>query len=90
MTVPVRKILIPAVTIFAFVWGATAQATPSFARKHELNSSACHTAYPQLNATGRNFKESGYRFLTAEEAADVLEVSDFLQLEKHVPMSAVN
>ncbi|MCH8250724.1 MAG: hypothetical protein IH913_14100 [Proteobacteria bacterium] len=89
MTVPIRKILIPAVTIFAFIWGATAQAVPSFARKHELNCSACHTAYPQLNATGRDFKENGYRFLTAEEATDMLEVSDFLQLEKHVPMSAI-
>jgi hypothetical protein len=71
------------------VWSTAAQAVPSFARKHELNCSACHTAYPQLNVTGREFKENGYRFLTAEEVKNALEISDFLQLEKHVPLSAI-
>ncbi len=89
MTRHTQKLLIAAVTVLGFVWSATANAVPSFARKHELNCSACHTAYPQLNATGREFKENGYRFLTAEEVTDILEVSDFLQLEKHVPISAV-
>jgi hypothetical protein len=89
MTVQFRNILIPAVTIVAFAWTTVAQAVPSFARKHELNCSACHAAYPQLNATGREYKENGYRFLTAEEATDALEVSDSLQLEKHVPISGI-
>ena len=89
MTRHPQNLLIMAVAILGFIWSATANAVPSFARKHELNCSACHTAYPQLNATGREFKENGYRFLTAEEVTDVLEISDFLQLEKHVPISAV-
>ncbi|MFT5502049.1 MAG: hypothetical protein ACI88G_002190 [Woeseiaceae bacterium] len=84
-----RNHLIAAITVITLIWSAATQAVPSFARKHELNCSACHTAYPQLNATGRGFKENGYRFLTDEEATDVLEISDFLQLEKHVPISAV-
>lgn len=89
MTSQDRKYFIAAITILGFIWNAAAQAVPSFARKHELNCSACHTAYPQLNATGREFKENGYRFLTAEEATDSQVISDFLQLEKHVPISLI-
>lgn len=89
MSTQVGKIFIAVIAILGFVWSATAQAVPSFARKHELNCSACHTAYPQLNATGRGFKENGYRFLTDEEVTDAMQISDLLQLEKHVPLSAV-
>ena len=89
MSTHVGRIFIAVVAIVGFVWSAAAQAVPSFARKHELNCSACHTAYPQLNATGRDFKENGYRFLTAERVTDALEISDFLQLEKHVPLSVI-
>ena len=83
------KIIITVVVVSGFVWSTTANAVPSFARKHELNCSACHTAYPQLNATGREFKENGYRFMNAEEVSDMLEISDALQLSRHVPVSAV-
>ena len=89
MNTSVRQILIATLLIVGFIWSSVAQAVPSFARKHELNCSACHTAYPQLNGTGREFKENGYRFLNVEESSDNLEVSDFLQLEKHVPVSAI-
>ena len=89
MTFSNQKYLIVAIAILGITWSTTSQAVPSFARKHELNCSACHTAYPQLNSTGREFKESGYRFRNAEETTDMQEISDFLQLEKHVPISAV-
>lgn len=89
MVTQVRSIFITVVTILGFMWSTTTQAVPSFARKHEINCSACHTAYPQLNATGREFKENGYRFLTAGKGTDMLEVSDLLQMEKHVPVSAI-
>lgn len=85
----VGRILLSIAVLLGFVWSTGAQAVPSFARKHELNCSACHTAYPQLNSTGREFKENGYRFLTTEEASDSLEISDLLQLEKHVPVSGI-
>jgi len=84
-----QKFLLIATTVLAFIWSTTANAVPAFARKHELNCSACHTAYPQLSATGRQFKENGYRFLTAEKASNALEISDFLQLEEHVPISGI-
>ena len=89
MRILIGKVIVAAIVISGFAWSTTAEAVPSFARKHELNCSACHTAYPQLNATGRAFKESGYRFRNEEEKSDLLEISDFLQLEKHVPISAV-
>jgi hypothetical protein len=44
-----------------------AEALPSFARQTGLWCTACHTAYPQLNAFGREFKLSGY----TESAGDV-------------------
>ena len=84
-----RNFLIVTMTVLGFIVSTTANAVPSFARKHELNCSACHTAYPQLNAKGREFKENGYRFPTVEAVTSMLEISDFLQLEEHVPISGV-
>lgn len=71
------------------IWTASANAVPSFARKHDMNCSGCHTAYPQLSSIGRKFKEAGYRFPTDSEKGLNNEISDFLQLEKHVPISGV-
>ena len=39
-----------------------AMAIPSFARQTGLTCGACHTAYPELNAFGREFKLNGYTF----------------------------
>ena len=39
-----------------------AHAVPSFARQTGLPCTACHTAYPQLNAYGRRFKLNSYSF----------------------------
>lgn len=46
----------------ALVWLAPlpAYAIPSFARQTGLQCNACHTAYPQLNAFGRQFKLNSY------------------------------
>lgn len=75
--------------IAGLTWTAAANAVPSFARKHDMNCSGCHTAYPQLNSVGREFKEAGYRFASDNEKGLNKEVSDFLQLEKHVPISGI-
>ena len=80
---------VPLIFILGLAWATTANAVPAFARKYELNCSGCHTAYPQLNSTGREFKEAGYRFPTDGEKGVNQEISDFLQLDKHVPLSAV-
>jgi len=34
---------------------------PAFARKYGLACSACHTAWPELNAFGQRFKDNGYQ-----------------------------
>ena len=38
-----------------------AAAIPAFARKYNLACSACHTAWPELNAFGLAFKDRGYQ-----------------------------
>jgi len=81
--------LVPLTLMLGLAWSTMANAVPSFARKHELNCSGCHTAFPQLNSTGREFKEAGYRFPTDGEKKVDLEISDALNLDKHVPISAV-
>ncbi|MEC4685916.1 MAG: hypothetical protein VST71_09330 [Nitrospirota bacterium] len=64
-----------------------ADAVPSFARKYGTNCSACHSTWPMLNATGRSFKENGYRFpgVTDKDRA----ISDDLYVDKTFPVSAV-
>ncbi len=64
-----------------------ADAVPSFARKYGTNCSACHTAWPMLNATGRAFKENGYRFPGVQDKDRA--ISDTLYLDKTFPVSAV-
>jgi len=36
-------------------------AIPAFARKYGLRCSACHTAWPELNAFGQAFRDNGYQ-----------------------------
>jgi hypothetical protein len=36
-------------------------AIPAFARKYNMPCSACHTAWPELNAFGQRFKDNGYQ-----------------------------
>lgn len=55
---------------------------PSFARGQTMDCTACHTVFPQLNETGREFKEGGYEF------GDRTEISDGLSLENNLPVSA--
>ncbi|MBE0426386.1 MAG: hypothetical protein IBX72_07040 [Nitrospirae bacterium] len=61
-------------------------AIPSFARKYQMNCSNCHLAWPQLNQMGRTFKENGYKF-PGDAKTEV--ISDFLQWDKHIPLTAV-
>jgi hypothetical protein len=39
----------------------SAAAIPAFARKYGLACSACHTAWPELNAFGQAFRDRGYQ-----------------------------
>lgn len=70
---------------------APAQAIPAWARKYSIECETCHTAWPSLNAYGRDFKIAGYKIPgetdIPEEYNDM--ISDFLALNKNVPISAV-
>lgn len=57
-----KGLLCSALGILGASWFGSANAVPAFAHKYEKSCSYCHTAWPQLNAKGRKFKEMGYRF----------------------------
>ena len=57
-----KGVLCVALSMIGASWFGSAQAVPAFAHKYEKKCSYCHTAWPQLNAKGRKFKEMGYRF----------------------------
>jgi len=64
------------------VWVGNAQAIPAFARKHKAQCSTCHNPWPSLNATGRAFKENGYRL-------DRSESPGFMNWDQTVPVTAL-
>lgn len=84
-------VLICALPLLSLMWAGAADAVPAFSRKYDVNCNTCHRAYPQLNAQGREFKELGYRFPADSSFEEEVnqEISDFLQLEEHVPLSLI-
>jgi hypothetical protein len=54
-------------TLFSLVVTPEAQAIPAFARKYDVNCTACHTAPPVLNAYGQRFLENGYQLPGTED-----------------------
>jgi len=72
----------------AMMVAQTAHAVPSYARQMGVSCSVCHTAFPQLNAFGREFKLEGYTatnqpLITDKDASD----KDFLSLASVPPLS---
>lgn len=47
---------------------AAIRAIPAFARKYGLPCSACHEAWPKLNAFGQTFKDNGYQLGNDKDA----------------------
>lgn len=43
-------------------------AIPAFARKYGLPCSACHTAWPELNAFGQVFRDNGYQLMNDRDS----------------------
>jgi len=41
---------------------------PAFARKYNLPCSACHTAWPELNAFGQRFRDNGYQLMNDRDS----------------------
>ena len=65
----------------------TASAIPAFARKTNMKCSTCHTAWPSLNAFGRQYKEHGYR-LGHLEAPNKIIAKD-LKWDEKIPISVM-
>jgi hypothetical protein len=55
-------------SIFFFCAVDDAHAIPAFARKYGLRCSACHEAWPMLNAFGQKFKDNGYQLMNDRDA----------------------
>ncbi len=70
------------VMLFAFGMINDAQAVPSYARQTGLNCAACHSAFPQLNTFGRDFKMRGYTLTTEDQVK-----SDGLGIDLGAPLS---
>ena len=57
------------VFLLVFFGNATpARAIPAFARKYGLPCSACHEAWPMLNAFGQTFKDNGYQLMNDRDS----------------------
>jgi hypothetical protein len=61
-------------------------AVPAFSRTYGHACSVCHTAWPALNAYGRDFKESGYMDERGQPEEQV-KINDWLTLPKIFPLA---
>ncbi|SHE81246.1 hypothetical protein SAMN04487965_0704 [Microbulbifer donghaiensis] len=78
--------IIPLVLIMLAGYSFSAQAIPEFARTYELSCSACHSAFPKLNAFGEHFAASNYKLPNWREKT--LDLGDSrLALPDHVPLA---
>jgi hypothetical protein len=64
-----RTIALMAVT--AFLWGASPEATPQFARTYAVQCSHCHSAPPRLNERGLRFLAAGYRMEGSDRTSTI-------------------
>ncbi|MEK8017485.1 MAG: hypothetical protein VSS75_011505 [Candidatus Parabeggiatoa sp.] len=76
---------IPVFALLSLSFVNSAHAVPAFSRQQGVPCSNCHTAWPQLNETGRKFKELGYRF--PEELDEEKSFSDLF--EDGFPLSGI-
>jgi hypothetical protein len=76
------------IVIFVLVLFPTnSEAIPAFARKTDMTCSTCHTAWPALNAFGRQYKEHGYRLGHLEAPNKI--ISKDLKWNESLPISVL-
>ena len=77
---PFTKYLVGgALLITAFL--DTAYAVPSFARQTGFDCTVCHTVFPELTQTGREFKLRGYTMNNGEKSKFPLPISAMLMVD---------
>ncbi len=75
------------VVILLLMMATNASAIPAFARKSNISCTACHAAWPSLNAAGRRYKENGYRFSPIQTPE--VKVTENLSWDKSLPVSVI-
>lgn len=75
-------------SLLGVLWTGAAEAIPAFARKEQATCNVCHTAWPMLNAVGRQYKENGYAFARGG-GGKTEKISDFLEWDKYFPVTAL-
>lgn len=75
------------IVFVAVLFPSTSEAIPAFARKTSMACSICHTAWPALNAFGRQYKEHGYRLGHLE--APNKTISKDLKWDESLPVSVI-
>lgn len=83
------QFLIPLILIvfIAVLFPSVSEAIPAFARKTNMTCSTCHTAWPSLNAFGRQYKEHGYRIGHLEPPTKI--ISKDLKWNESLPISVL-
>lgn len=77
---PITKCLVGgALLITAFL--DTAYAVPSFARQTGFDCAVCHTVFPELTQTGREFKLRGYTMNNGEKSKIPLPLSAMVMVD---------
>ncbi len=66
-TLLVATSILVVIALSSLVMPNQAQAIPAFARKYDVNCTACHTAPPVLNTFGQRFLENGYQLPGTED-----------------------
>lgn len=74
-------------SMVGMIYMEVAGAVPAFARKGKISCSTCHSAWPALNAFGRQYKEHGYRLGHLE--APNKTISEDLKWDEVLPISVL-
>lgn len=82
-----NKLVLTLTTILLTITSIDVNAIPAFARKMGMACSGCHTAWPSLNAFGRQYKEHGYR-IGHLEAPNKIITKD-LKWDENLPVSVL-
>jgi len=73
--------------LISVIYMESANAIPAFARKTSMACSSCHSAWPALNAFGRQYKEHGYRIGHLEAPRKI--ISKDLKWDESLPVSVL-
>jgi len=83
------RIVLLVLAAVASLWSVAANAVPSFARQTGMACAACHTAFPELTAFGRQFKLNGYTTQSTPQIINGDEKSPSVQISSIPPLSVM-